>query len=65
MPETTGSTPSPRPLARPERTRFALSDDATGVPLELPRRSAGMAALIVAVMFVVFAAALVPALARL
>jgi hypothetical protein len=46
-------------LARPERWSFSLSDPAGATALELPRRSAGLAAVIVAVMFVVFAGALV------
>lgn len=41
-------------LARPERTRFAFANDETGAtPIELPRRGAGAAALIVAAMFAV------------
>src|SRR2546426_1020148 len=43
MPETITSQPR-RPLARPERTRLALSDDAAGAtPPQLPRPNAGIA----------------------
>lgn len=64
MPETT--TPLRRRLARPERTRFTLTDDAAGAtPLELPRRSVGMVAVIIAGMFVIFAGVFVVVAARL
>src|SRR6266436_610046 len=62
MPETITSQPR-RPLARPERTRFALRDDAAGAtPLELPRPIAGI---LVAGMFAIFAGVLVFQIARL
>ncbi len=67
MPETITSLPR-RPLARPERTRFALSDDAAGAtPLELPRPIAGIAiaGILVAGMFAIFAGVLVFQIARL
>ena len=57
-----------RPLARPERTRFALTDDAGGAtPLELPRPIAGIAiaGIQIAGMFVIFAGVLVFQIARL
>src|SRR5690349_14506345 len=54
-------------LARPERTRFVLGGGAAvGTPLELPpRRGTGIVALIVAGMFLVSAAVLVPVISRL
>jgi hypothetical protein len=59
MPQITTSLPL-APFARPERYRFALKDNAPlGTPLDLPRRSYGLAALIVAGMFVLFAGVLV------
>ena len=56
IPATAAAAPR-KPLARPERWRFSLSDPAGATPLEFPRRGAGLAAVIVAVMFVVFAGA--------
>lgn len=65
MPETTIS-PSRRSLARPERTRFVLGDDAPGgTPLELPSRSAGPVAVIVAAMFAAFTGVLVYVITKL
>ena len=46
-------------LARPERTRLLFADQPGATPIELPRRPAVLPALIVAGMFVVFAAVLV------
>src|SRR5712691_3107274 len=65
MPET--STGSPRRLlARPERMRFALSDDEAGAtPLELPRRSNWMATVAAGAMFALFAGILVSVIAKL
>jgi len=45
-------------LARPERWGVALADPSGATRLEFPRRGAGLAALIVAAMFVVFASVL-------
>ncbi len=67
MPET-NTRLARRPLARPERTRFALSDDAAGATrLELPRPVAGIAiaGVLVAGMFVIFAGVLVFQISRL
>jgi hypothetical protein len=62
----TSTSPLRRTLARPERTRFVLGDDAAGgTPLELPGRSAGMVTVIVAAMFAVFAGVLVYVIATL
>jgi Family of unknown function (DUF6498) len=56
----------PRLLARPERMRFALSDDSAGAtPLELPHRNMVMAAVVAAAIFAVFAWILVSQIARL
>ena len=61
-----GPSPPRRLLARPERMRFALSDDAAGAaPLELPRRNMAMAAAVAAAMFAIFAWILVSQIARL
>jgi hypothetical protein len=65
MPELTSNAPRRLLLARPERWRFALADDAGATRLELPRRGAGAAALIIAVMFLVSAGALVAVASRL
>jgi len=55
-----------RPLARPERMRVALSDEAAGAtPLELPRRNMAWAAVAAAAMFALFAGILVSQIARL
>ena len=55
-----------RPLARPERTRFALSDEAAGATaLALPRRNMAWAAVAAAAMFALFAGILVSQIARL
>jgi hypothetical protein len=43
-------------LARPLRTRLTLTEEGDATPIELPRRGGGAAGLIVAGMFVVFAA---------
>jgi uncharacterized protein DUF6498 len=61
------ASPEPRRfLARPERMRFALSDDAAGAtPLELPQRNMAMAAVVAAAMFAIFAWILVSQIARL
>jgi len=65
MPELATNPPRRLLLARPERWRFALADDAGTTPLELPHRSAGVAGLIVGAMFLVFAGVLVPIVSRL
>jgi hypothetical protein len=63
MPETTTR---PTRFARPERWGFALREDTAGTtPLELPRRSMAMGAVVVGVFFVVFAGVLVSQIARL
>ena len=65
MPETNTSL-ARRPLARPERMRVALSDEAAGAtPLELPRRNMAWAAVAAAAMFALFAGILVSQIARL
>jgi hypothetical protein len=65
MPET-GTGPPHRPLARPERTRFALRNDSSGAAqLELPRRNMALAAVAAAAMFALFAGILVSQIARL
>jgi hypothetical protein len=45
------------PLARPLRTRLALTEDARAAPIELPRRGTSTAGLVVAGMFAASAAA--------
>ena len=63
-----GTGPARRPLARPERTRFALTNDPAGATqLELPRPIAGIAiaGILVAGMFAVFAGILVFQILRL
>src|SRR5437773_11082802 len=65
VPETNTSL-ARRPLARPERMRVALSDEAAGAtPLELPRRNMAWAALAAGGMFALFAGILVSQIARL
>src|SRR3954470_3901423 len=65
MPQSTAAS-ARVPFARPERWHFTLSDDAAGATrLELPRRGAGAAGLVVAGMFVIFAAVLVQQIAGL
>src|SRR5439155_19053240 len=65
VPETNTSL-ARRPLARPERMRVALSDEAAGAtPLELPRRNMAWAAVAAAAMFALFAGILVSQIARL
>ncbi|HZE26741.1 MAG TPA: hypothetical protein VE083_05115, partial [Terriglobales bacterium] len=55
-----------RPLARPERMRFVLSDDTAGaMQLELPRRNMALAVIAAAAMFALFAGILVSQIARL
>src|SRR5213594_3513606 len=64
MPEGTGL--PRRRLARPERTRFTLSDEAAGATrLELPRRNMALAAVAVGAMFALFAGILVFVIAKL